>query len=868
MHQALDGAHVDAEVADALMRAEQAGAPAQADVLVEYFAADVAAQADARRARRGARVQGDAELAFKRGAYKDLKAAVRAGAAGSIEVVEDYANLPMQHLRLHGTSDLQALRSNPAVMAIFRNGPVFKQAIDATSLAFVSQPAAAASGFTGAGQSIAIIDDGINYALADFNGCSAPATPAGCRVLYANDFTGTGTLFAADNHGTNVASIATQVASGVNVLSLNVFGSSTVSYDATIIAAIDFAIANRTNYGIAAINLSLGGVCPADPTTSAYIAPFSSAQAIGMFVAAAAGNNGTGSIDSPACAATIAPSVANLSNVYAVGAVYSANVGALSYPGICSETSTAAGQLTCFSNYTLNGSQASWVGHFVAAPGFNLNGGGVTYTGTSQATPWISATLAMTAAKVPYYSATSLVACSSNDFYQAISGPSGSFARGSATGTVTLLNIPQSFTAPNDAYALAAVAPASGSATGALSWNLCNDSYGATFEAGEPNPGGYPTSSDGTVWLSAIQNRSGPLTFTFTPAVSNAHTVAVYAPGASVSALGTPLATASSSTGAISTTLTVPAANTRYAIQISGAPTDFTVAANYTPPPNDNFANRTSIAGLNASVSGYNTAASSQTGDPAGLFNTIWFTGTPATSGQASCGTGASQTSQSLVAYTGSVPGALVQVASAAAAGSAPAVFAVSAGTPYQIVLGTSTALDQGGYTLTCSLISNTSTNLSVTLAASSGPGGPAQALYTGTVTNGGPAIALGTQVVVTLAAGETFVPANSSTGCTASGQTITCVIGTVGAGAASSFWVAANVSSNTLSYPATATVSFSGTDTAASTSSTASYSESSALGQSADIPIPPWALGVLGMGVAATLRRRRRTANPAKGYA
>src|SRR5262249_62190991 len=59
----------------------------------------------------------------------------------------------------------------------------------AQSLPLIGQPAVTAAGDQGAGTTVAVIDEAADYTNAAF-GCSAPGTPAGCKVAAAASFTG------------------------------------------------------------------------------------------------------------------------------------------------------------------------------------------------------------------------------------------------------------------------------------------------------------------------------------------------------------------------------------------------------------------------------------------------------------------------------------------------------------------------------------------------------------------------------------------------------------------------------------------------------------------------------------------------------
>ncbi|MGB0127799.1 MAG: S8 family serine peptidase, partial [Rhodocyclaceae bacterium] len=75
-----------------------------------------------------------------------------------------------------------------------------------------------------------------------------------------------------------------------------------------------------------------------------------------------------------------------------VGAVYSGNFGGVGW-GACTDSTTAADKVTCFSN------SASFLS--VLAPGAIITAGGVSLGGTSQAAPFIAGSVAVLRAAYP-----------------------------------------------------------------------------------------------------------------------------------------------------------------------------------------------------------------------------------------------------------------------------------------------------------------------------------------------------------------------------------------------------------------------------------------------------------------------------------
>ena len=117
------------------------------------------------------------------------------------------------------------------------------------------------SGYTGAGIGVAVRDSGI---------ASHPAL--GARVIARVNLVSWEAPSAGDlyGHGTHVAGIvggsvttitpayAGGSAPGVNLIDVRVLGANGMGYTSDVIAGIDWAIANRSRYGIRVLNLSLG----------------------------------------------------------------------------------------------------------------------------------------------------------------------------------------------------------------------------------------------------------------------------------------------------------------------------------------------------------------------------------------------------------------------------------------------------------------------------------------------------------------------------------------------------------------------------------------------------------------------------------
>ncbi|MCX5743958.1 MAG: S8 family serine peptidase [Proteobacteria bacterium] len=287
-----------------------------------------------------------------------------------LAVLHAWDELPLMHVQAASAEAARALLADDAAAAAYED--VRYELTDAESFPLIAQPAAIAAGKSGVGTSIAILDTGTTYTHAAFGSCTSPGVPAACKVSVAKDFAPDDGALDANGHGTNVAGIALGVAPDAHILALDVFtGSSASSID--IISAINWSVANRATYNIAALNLSLGGGSSTTPCTNdAMGIALATARTAGIAPVVASGNGGlTNAISSPGCAPA----------AISVGAVYDAAIGGLTYSA-CSDPTTAADKITCFSN------SASFL--TLLAPGALITAAGFTMAGTSQATPHVA----------------------------------------------------------------------------------------------------------------------------------------------------------------------------------------------------------------------------------------------------------------------------------------------------------------------------------------------------------------------------------------------------------------------------------------------------------------------------------------------
>jgi subtilisin family serine protease len=425
--------------------------------------------------------------------FAEAKQDLLAAAPASLIVERDYEQMPVSFVTLQDTAALAHVLSDDRVLRVEPNRVSFTTL--AQSLPLINQPAAAADGKDGTGTTVAVLDTGADYTNPALGSCTAPGVPAStCKVVVAQDFAPSdGTLDDSSHHGTNVSSIVAGVAPGAKIIALDVFRP-TGGYDADIIAAINWVIANHATWNIASINMSLGGgsytaACP----SLAMATALDELRKAGVVPAVATGNSGTtNAISYPACAPA----------AVAVGAVYDSNLGPMGFSG-CSDGSTAADKVTCFSN------SASFM--TILAPGALITAGGITMAGTSQATPHVAGALAVLHGAFPSETPDELVARLVNSGTPVTDGRNGLVKprldlAAAAAGCVLKVS-PSSLTLGGDAATTTLTVTTSSS----CAWSVSSNAGWLTL------PGTTSGTDSGTVQVSVEANagalRSGGLTF-------------------------------------------------------------------------------------------------------------------------------------------------------------------------------------------------------------------------------------------------------------------------------------------------------------------------------------------------------------------
>lgn len=285
--------------------------------------------------------------------------------------VASFESLPLTVLRVTDPSELDALAADPDVLSI--EPDVLAPPSLAESTNIVGAKTAWASGYTGEGWAVAILDTGVLkthahlagkviseacYSTTDAGNGSTSVCPGGVASSTAPGAAANCTAAGCD-HGTHVAAIAAAshatysgVARGANIIAIQVFsqftsptlcGSSSpcvLSYSSDWLAGMDRVLTlSKAGTKIAAINLSLGGgsnTAACDASFPSVKAAIDTLAAAGIATVIAAGNDGfTNAVGFPGCissaitvgATTKADAVASYSNVASMVDVFAPGSG-------------------------------------------------------------------------------------------------------------------------------------------------------------------------------------------------------------------------------------------------------------------------------------------------------------------------------------------------------------------------------------------------------------------------------------------------------------------------------------------------------------------------------------------------------------
>ena len=155
------------------------------------------------------------------------------------------------------------------------------------------------AGFTGKGQTVCVIDSGIDYTHPSLAG----------KYVGGYDFVNYDDDPMDDNgHGTYVSGIVAGVAPDAKIVAVKSFDEKGNAFESDLIAGIDYCLQNKDAYDISVILMAFGGgrfdtSCFCDSNLVAEEANYAVSQ--GLFAVAASGNNGVDYLKAPACGSSV-----------------------------------------------------------------------------------------------------------------------------------------------------------------------------------------------------------------------------------------------------------------------------------------------------------------------------------------------------------------------------------------------------------------------------------------------------------------------------------------------------------------------------------------------------------------------------------
>lgn len=326
---------------------------------------------------------------MKREKYADLSEQVLSKVdSKSVQVLRTYRYIPQIVVTVTSRRALEELSTLPEVLDLNSNDKL--PSALASSLSFIHQPQVEATlGYTGLGQTIAILDRGVEYTRAPALWGDCPTGPGGldCRIVHLEDVAPDDGMLddSALGHGTIVSSIAGSVAPDAELYVLDVYDGETLSVDA-LIAGADQVIQDQPDYNIYAINLSTGAGSYNSECINGFFTPSAiELESNDIAPVISSGNDGyINGISTPACSP----------GAFSVGALYDSNLGSRTFYG-CTDSTTDADKVACFSN------SAPILD--ALAPGVDIDEpSGLGSSGTSFAAPFIAGAVAVLRARPGY----------------------------------------------------------------------------------------------------------------------------------------------------------------------------------------------------------------------------------------------------------------------------------------------------------------------------------------------------------------------------------------------------------------------------------------------------------------------------------
>ena len=328
--------------------------------------------------------------------------------AFSVNSLKQFASIPYLAMEIDAAG-LQFLQLSPEVSTI-QEDRLHSLSV-AESVPLIGAPAAWTAGFTGAGQTIAILDSGVDKthpfltnkvvseACYSTTGSGLTSTCPGGVAQSVETGSGIQCDFGGCEHGTHVAGIAagtsdnfSGVAKDAKIIAIKVAsrvngctsGNCVGILSSDIIRGLERVHSLRNDYSIAAVNLSLGGGKFTSNCDAAEIATktvIENLRSVGIATIVASGNEGnTGSLSSPAC----------ITSAISVGSTGdgSASSSGTALQDVVSDFSNSASFLHLLA-------PGAWISSSVPGTGFS------NFQGTSMAAPHVAGAWASLKSKLP-----------------------------------------------------------------------------------------------------------------------------------------------------------------------------------------------------------------------------------------------------------------------------------------------------------------------------------------------------------------------------------------------------------------------------------------------------------------------------------